>query len=87
MPQNVVYFVTDKNKNMKDEEIKKELKKLKEQRLEINNQISRIEKECQHIWKHGYLAEPIIYCEICDREIQDVYSNMSNRDIEKLIGK
>lgn len=47
---------------MEDGELKNQLTKLKEQRIEINDEISRIEKECQHIWKHGSIGvDSVIY--------------------------
>lgn len=29
-------------------------------------------KECIHYWANGYIADHIIYCKKCDKEIQDI---------------
>jgi len=30
-------------------------------------------KECFHNWEYGYIADLIIYCTKCNKEIDDVY--------------
>lgn len=35
---------------------------------------STVSKECFHNWKYGYIADLIIYCTKCNKEIDDVYN-------------
>lgn len=44
--------------------------------LKLNNSFEKelsIKKECNHNWQFGYVADLIIYCKKCGKEIDDVY--------------
>lgn len=72
---------------MKENEMRQELQRLRKERSKITLEIEKIENKCQHNWVEGYTLEPIVYCDICDKEISDIYPNMKYEDTLKLIGK
>lgn len=45
----------------------------------INWQKEQPKKECLHYWVDGYIAESIIYCNKCQRELADVYGATTYR--------
>lgn len=44
-------------------------------------------KQCEHNFEWGYTIEPVVYCTICDKEITDIFPNISYKYIEKLVEK
>lgn len=64
--------------------IREQLQELRKRRKDIDNEIAEIENNCEHNWVEGYTLEPIVYCDICDKEVSDIYPNMKYIDTIKL---
>jgi len=44
-----------------------------------------IENKCNHKWAHGYTLEPVVFCERCNKDWDEVYLDMSYQTARKLV--
>jgi hypothetical protein len=69
----------------KDDKLKADIEQLKKQKSEVDKKLTGLLNTCEHRFVSGYTMEPVVYCEICDREATDIFPNMAFKHIEKLV--
>ena len=66
-------------------ELKDKLTYLRRKKLKITTELIELEETCEHNFIWGYTLEPVIFCEICNRDATEIFPNMSYKHIEKLV--
>ena len=65
--------------------LKAKLTRLRNEKIKISKELEELENTCEHHFIWGYTLEPVIFCEICNKDATDIFPNMHYKHIEKLV--
>tara|TARA_R110000824_G_scaffold394647_1_gene594621 strand:+ start:265 stop:495 length:231 start_codon:yes stop_codon:yes gene_type:complete len=71
--------------NIKEKELKAEIDNLRKEKNECSRKLDIALKKCQHNFIYGYVADVVVFCEICGLDADTIYPNMPLKHIEKLV--